>query len=339
MTTICICGGGSLGHVSAGYLAAKEGVRVNILTRQPQLWQKQLDIYTPDGNIISGHIANITDNPHEAVTNADIIILCLPGYAIRNEIQRIAPYIKAGTYVGSIFSSTGFFFEAQELLDKNIALWGFQRVPFIARTKEYGKSANLLGYKSSYNIAIENSNDKETFRKKIEELFDRPTRLLNNHYEATFTNSNPILHPARLYALFKDWNKDIYYDKQSLFYEEWDNCASENLISLDKELFKVLAKLPVSPNYLTPILEYYESCDAPSLTKKIISIDSFKGIKSPMIKSEKGWQPDLESRYFQEDFNYGLRYIYETAHKLNIEVPTIDKIFNWGLSLINIDKR
>ena len=158
--------------------------------------------------------------------------------------------------------------------------------------------------------------------------------MLKSHYEASFTNSNPILHPARLYSLFAHWNRDIYYDHQFLFYEEWDKQASENLVALDHELFMILDKLPVTPGYLSPILEYYESNDTNALTRKISSIESFKGILTPMVRREQGWQPDINSRYFQEDFLYGLRYIYETAHRLKIEVPITDKIYNWGEALI-----
>ena len=333
MTRICICGGGSLGHVIAGYVAQKSNVTVTVLTRKPQLWSNEIRIDTPDGNIITSHIGCVTDDAKQAISGADIVLLCLPGYAIRAELENIKPHIMPGTFVGSVFSSTGFFFEAMELLGDDVPLWGFQRVPFIARTKEYGKSASLLGYKPSHNIAVERCDDKEAFRNLIEQLFDAPTRLLNNFYEASFTNSNPILHPARLYSLFSDWNDNTYYDHCFLFYEEWNDEASSLLVQLDKELFDILGKLPVAPDFLMPILTYYESSNPESLTRKIQSITGFKGIRTPMIESEKGWQPDLSSRYFQEDFMYGLRYIHETAYKLSVDVPTIDKVFNWGMDI------
>lgn len=330
MKGICICGGGSLGHVVAGYLSAKKGVEVNILTQRPQLWKHTLHISTPEGATLHGRLHVISDNPEEALRGADIVLLCLPGYAIKSELIKIKPYVNSSTFVGSVFSSTGFFFEAMDLFNGNIPLWGFQRVPFIARTNVYGESAHLLGYKNSHNIAIERCEDKDGFRAIIEELFDAPVRLLNNYYEASFTNSNPILHPSRLYTLFKDWNKEVYYDHQYLFYEEWTDEASELLIALDKELFSLLGKLPVAPDFLTPILPYYESTDAVSLTRKIRSINGFKGIHTPMLHSDKGWQPDLNSRYFQEDFMYGLRYIYQEAHRHEAIVPMIDKVYHWG---------
>ena len=333
MKRICICGGGSLGHVIAGYLSAKKDLEVNILTQRPQLWKHELQISTPEGDTLCGKLNTVSNKPEEALHKVDIVLLCLPGYAIKSELLKIKPYVNERTYVGTVFSSTGFFFEALEILDNDVPLWGFQRVPFIARTNVYGESAHLLGYKTSHNIAVEHCEDKERFRSQIEKLFDAPVHLLNNYYEASFTNSNPILHPSRLYTLFKDWNKNVYYDHQFLFYEEWTNEASELLITLDKELFSVLAKLPVAPDFLMPILPYYESTDAESLTRKIRSINGFKGITTPMIFSEKGWQPDLNSRYFREDFMHGLRYIHQEAHNLGIEVPMMNKVYNWGVEV------
>ena len=333
MKRICICGGGSLGHVIAGYLSAKKDLEVNILTQRPQLWKHELQISTPEGDTLCGKLNTVSNKPEEALHKVDIVLLCLPGYAIKSELLKIKPYANERTYVGTIFSSTGFFFEALEILDNDVPLWGFQRVPFIARTNVYGESAHLLGCKTSHNIAVEHCEDKERFRSQIEKLFDAPVHLLNNYYEASFTNSNPILHPSRLYTLFKDWNKNVYYDHQFLFYEEWTNEASELLITLDKELFSVLAKLPVAPDFLMPILPYYESTDAESLTRKIRSINGFKGITTPMIFSEKGWQPDLNSRYFREDFMHGLRYIHQEAHNLGIEVPMMNKVYNWGVEV------
>ena len=331
--TVCICGGGSLAHVIAGYLGSKGCVNVNILTRRPGAWQNCIEVFTPENRTLCARLNIVSDNARDVVADADIVLLCLPGYAIKDELLKIKPYVKRGAFVGTVFSSTGFFFEAFDVFDESVALWGFQRVPFIARTQEYGRTASLLGYKCGHNIAVENCDDKEGFRVLIEELFDRPTRLLNNHYEASFTNSNPILHPARLYSLFSQWNENVYYDHQFLFYEEWNNLASDYLIALDKELFAVLEKLPVTKGFLTPILDYYESSDAVSLTRKISSIKGFKGIKTPMIEYQSGWQPDLSSRYFREDFFYGLRYIYDTAHKIGVSVPTVDEIYAWGLAL------
>ena len=331
---ITICGGGNLGQVIAGYLSAKHNANVNILTRSPERWKSELHVSTPEGETLIGKLNIVSDDASKVIPNSDIVLLCLPGFAIPAELEKIKPFVNADTFVGSVFSSTGFFFEAMKILGSDVPLWGFQRVPFIARMETYGEKANLLGYKKSLAIAVENTSRKEEFRSLVEQLFGTPTQLLNNYYEASFTNSNPILHPSRLYSLFKNWHEGIFFDHNILFYGEWTDEASENLIKMDEELFKVLEQLPVSPNYLMPILEYYESTDAESLTRKIRSIESLHNITSPMVETENGWVPDFGSRYFKEDFPFGLHYIHQKAHELGIATPKIDEIYNWGMSKI-----
>ena len=332
MRGICICGGGSLGHVVAGYLAATKPVKVNVLTQRPERWSREIVVDTPDGRVLHGGLNVVSSDPAEALSGVDVVLLCLPGFAIRDELIKIRPYLNKDTYVGSVFSSTGFFFEAMKLLGEDIPLWGFQRVPFIARTEEYGHSAHLLGYKSAHNIAVERCDDKEGFRALIESLFDAPVTLLSNYYEASLTNSNPLLHTSRLYTMFGDKNEGRVFPRMILFYEEWTVEAAQLLIDMDEEFFTILRYLPVSEGYLPRILDYYESHDAESLARKLSSIQGFKGITSPMKETAEGWAPDFASRYFTEDFPYGLRYIWELAHQLNIDVPYIDKVYNWGIS-------
>lgn len=322
-----------MGHVCAGFLAAKKNVKVNVLTTKPESWGETLQIDTPEGDVLCGCLHKVSSLPQEVVPEAQIVLLCLPGFAIGEELLKIRPYVRPGTFVGSVFCSTGFFFEALDILGDEVPLWGFQRVPFISRTTQYGHRATLKGYKSGHNIAVERCSDREGFRQTVEHLFESPVRLLGNYYEASFTNSNPILHPARLYSMFGDWHEGEYFDHNILFYEEWSVHASELLIAMDNELFDILRRLPVSPDYLQPILEYYESTDAESLTRKIRSITGFKGITSPMRQTPRGWVPDFESRYFTEDFPYGLRYIKEKADQLGVRAQVIGKLYQWGIKM------
>ena len=268
--------------------------------------------------------------------DCNIIFLCLPGFAIESTLRSIKPYIE-NAVVGSIVCSTGFFFASHKILGGEARLFGFQRVPFIARTTDYGHAANLLGYKPQVSIAVENVEDREGFRKMVESLWLTPTKLLNSHYEASLTNSNPILHTGRLYSMWKDW-KGEKFDHNILFYKEWTVDASKMLIAMDKEFMQLLNVLPVTPGAIPSLLEYYESHDASSLTEKIRSIVEFQNITSPMKKVDGGWIPDFESRYFIEDFPYGLRYIWQLAFENNISCPNIDKVYHWGLEKIDNKK-
>ena len=327
---ICICGGGNLGHVVAGFLAAQGDCEVLLLTRHPERWQRQLAVTTPDGGILKGELKAISSDPFRVVSQADIVLLCLPGFSIREVLHQIAPALSPGQTVGSIVSSTGFFFEAFKILSDKTPLFGFQRVPFIARLNEYGHSADLLGYKPNLSVAIEQTREKETLRATIEQLFKVPVKLLSSYYEVSLTNSNPLLHPARLYSLWRDWHPGVIYPRESLFYEEWSIDASTCLMKMDEEFQRLLGVLPVTKGSIPTILDYYESTDAASLTHKLQSIQAFKGIKSPMKQVEGGYIPDFSSRYFTEDFPYGLQIVQQQAQSHDISTPMMDEILSWG---------
>ena len=333
MTKVCICGGGSLAHVCAGILSSQPEVEVNIFTRKPELWSHQLEVTDSRGKVYNGNLNIISNTPEEALKDCDIVFLCLPGFAIEGTLNSIKPYI-GNAVVGSIVCSTGFFFAAHRILGEDARLFGFQRVPYIARTKEYGHTANLLGYKPQLAIAVENVEDNEAFRQLVETLWMTPVKLLGSHYEVSLTNSNPILHTGRLYSMWKDWDGEVY-DHNILFYKEWTNEASQMLIDMDAEFMQLLDVLPVSKGAIPSLLEYYESHDAESLTRKITSIPAFQNITSPMKEVGGVWIPDFESRYFTEDFPYGLKYIWQLAHENNIYCPNIDLVYEWGMSKIS----
>lgn len=322
---ICICGGGSLGHVCAGVMASQEGVELNILSGHPERWGNKIVVTDGNGKEYVAKISKVSSNPQEVAVGQNIILFCLPGYLIEKNLHDIKPYI-GDAAIGTVVSSTGFFFFAHDILGEKAKLFGFQRVPFISRVAEYGKTANLLGYKPSLAVVIENVEDKEGFRKELERLFITPITLLDSFYEVALSNSNPILHTGRLYTMFHGRENEVF-DHNILFYKEWTDEASQMLIDMDAEFFQLLDKLNV--HSLPTLLDYYESTDTASLTRKIKSIPAFQTITSPMKQVENGWIVDFESRYFTEDFPFGLRWIKKLAIENIILTPNIDKVYSW----------
>ena len=329
---ICICGGGNLGHVVTGFVAARTDHEVRLLTRHPERWQKSIIVNRPDcGQPLIGTPSLISNRPEEAVKGADVVVLCLLGFSIREVLMQIKDSLKPDAIVGSVVSSTGFFFEAMEVLPSSQPLFGLQRVPFIARTTEYGHEASILGYKDTLAVAVAQTRCEEEIRQLCERLFNTPTKLLDSHYEVSLSNSNPLLHPSRLYSLWKDWRPGVCYDRQALFYEEWTEEAAQLYISMDNELQTLLERLPVRKGAIPTVLDYYESHDAASLAQKLRSIEAFKGIKAPMKAAGGGFVPDFGSRYFTEDFPYGLAIVRRLMKEYGLEAPTIERIYQWGI--------
>lgn len=327
MKTICICGGGALGMVMASVLSSTQQLSVHLLTAHPQKWSNVIETIDNNGKVYKGTIETISADPAEVIPQSDIVLLCLPGFLIEETLQKIQPYISKQA-VGSIVSSTGFFFRAHEILHKDASLFGFQRVPYIARVEKYGHKAALLGYKKQIYMATENL--PKEFEAEWSSWIQTQVAHLDNYMEASLSNSNPLLHPARLYGMWHSWQGDAYAT-QELFYARWDIFSSEIYIAMDNEFQQLCEKLNV---YVKPVLDYYESTDAESLAHKLNSIEAFKTILAPMTRTEGGWVPDFKSRYFTEDFPFGLQIIKNLTKENNITTPTIDKVLAWGNKML-----
>lgn len=330
---ICICGGGGLGHTCAGVLSNKEGVTVDMMTNRPEKWSNNFKVNTPDKGTIIGKLDRISSKPEDVIPDADIVFFCLPAFLVEETIVKIKPYLKPSTIVGAVFGCTGFFLFAHQHLPSSAKLFALQRVPYVSRVVEYGKEANLLGYRDKLIMAVENVEDRDGFRQIIEIGFGEPVELCDSFYEVTLSNSNPILHTGRLYTMWKDWDGKPY-DRCSLFYKEWTLEASELEVEMDKEFFALLKKLNVSTKHIATLLEHYDATDAQGMTRKLQSIESLSTILSPMKQVEGGWIPDFKSRYFTEDFPFGLRNLYDLAIQKNINCPNINRVYEWGTGII-----
>ena len=327
MKTICICGGGALGLVVASVLSHTREVAVRLLTAHPQQWSKSIEAADNSGKVYQGVLEKVSDRAEDVIPQSDIVLLCLPGFLIEKSLRQIAPFV-TNQAVGSIVSSTGFFLQAHRIFASSVSLFGFQRVPYIARVREYGHSADLLGYKQQLYMATENL--PEDFEAMWADWLQTPVAHLSNYLDASLSNSNPLLHPARLYGMWHDWNGETYKD-QTLFYAQWDELSSEVYIAMDEEFQKLCKAVGVT---IPRVLDYYESTDASSLTRKLRSIAAFQTIKAPMKQKENGFVPDFESRYFTEDFPYGLQIVKDLAQTHQIETPVIDRVLLWGNSKI-----
>lgn len=325
--TICICGGGSLGHTIAATISS-QGYRVNLLTGHPGQWSHILRVTDCRGKMIPGSLHTISDKPEEVIPSADIILLCVPGYLIQPTLEKIAPYLQAGTEIGSVVCCTGFFWMARHVLGPQPKLFGFQRVPFISRVKTYGKEAELKGYKSQLKIGGNEQSDLNRLAAFFSDVLRTPTVTLGHYLEAALTNSNPLLHPARIYGMLSPFPQTVY-DREFLFYEEWDDYSSDILIRCDQEFQNIVSHFPIRREEIPSLLAYYESVDSESLTRKIRSIEAFKGIKMTMIPTDNGFTVDYSNRYFVEDIPYGLLIIKSLGSLVKEKTPVIDEVIRW----------
>ena len=331
MKTVCICGGGSQGHISIGVIGSNPNFSINVLTRQPNRWSHDFKTIDLDGKEYCTRINKISSAPEDVIPGSDIILICLPGFAILEELDKIKPFVRKGHLIGCVFGGSGFFIALQTVFGTEQPAFALQRVPFTGRPIEYGHSGRLKGYKPYLKVATMNIVKSQEIAMMVEDWYKTPTFLLSHWLEATLSNSNPLLHPCRMYVMFKDWNPEKVYDRIPWMYNtDWDDESSQCWIDCDNELRHIMEKLPMNPFEVPSVLQYYECKDAHELTIKMQNIRPFKTVQAHMNEVNGGYKVDPTVRYFTEDIPFGLILIKSFAEYVNIETPNIDKIISWA---------
>ena len=321
---ICIVGGGNIGTAMAVDFANK-GHSVRILTSKPELWSRKIsavDIDTEE--TIETEIDLATSDVETALDSADLIFVTLPSNVQKGFVEKSERFVQPGMkfVLTPGFGGSEFIFEP--LMKKQIEFYGMQRVPYIARVQEYGRRVNFSRKKSLQTASLKKSAD---IHSTLETLFDIPCECLPNFLCVTLTPSNPILHTARIFSLFRDLqptSENLY------FYASWSDESSRILLEMDEELQKICCTLPeFDLKAVRSLKDHYEASTVEAMTRKLSSIKSLKNILSPMKKIETGWIPDFDNRYFICDFAYGLDILLQFAQILRTPAEKMNKVMSW----------
>ncbi len=326
---ITIIGAGNIGTLMAAEMAHKGHV-VTVYTSRPERWNRIIEVLDEsDYPLMIGKISKVTNDLRVAVDGAELIWIVIPSMMFEEVGRKLESVVKHGQLIGVVPGSGGAEFAFKGCINKGCTLFGLQRVHSISRLKEYGKSVYMLGRKDKLYIGAIPSNKAGEICSLVETLFDMPCISLKNYLAVTLTPSNPILHTSRIYSMFKKWEPGVVYDRNFLFYEEWDTDSSAMLIACDSEEQELCGTIPLVLDEVVSLKTYYESQDATAMTNKISGIKAFKGLLSPMKEVEEGWIPDFSSRYFTADFSYGLKIIKDIAGLFDVKTPNIDMVWNW----------
>lgn len=324
---ICIVGGGNIGTLLAGELSFK-GNKINILTSNPQKWNKIITVYnTNKETIFSGKINLATNDAQRAIDGCELILLTIPAFLFERQLNKIRQYVYKDTMIAAFPGTGGKEFVFRKIMGEKGIFFGLQRVHSISRLKEYGNSVYMTGRKDSVTVG---SLDKKYLDKcavLLENILDMSCYKVENYLNVTLTPSNPILHTTRLYSMFKSSLSKTYKIK---FYEEWNNEASEMLFGCDNELQLLCNSLKeINLENVISLKKHYNANTIQEFTDKIQSIKAFKGIEAPMVKNKEIYSVDWKSRYFEEDFPYGLCIVKGFCEIMKLNTPYIDSILYW----------
>lgn len=325
ISNVCVVGGGNTGVALAVDISQRKNV--TLLTSKADCMQRVLEKFDTDTNEIQyGKNIKITANFKEAYKNADMIVVTLPSFCIQKFAEEVSGFNPKIILFIPGFGGKEFYM--QEMKNKGCIISGFDRSLYICRLETTVKVK--ASKKKSIRLACLGSENVKKLSEEIGKIMDVPCKPLKNYLTVTFTPSNPILHTARLYSMFKDADFSTKFPRMIKFYAEWTNESSDLLLNMDNELHKICnAITDFDLSGVIPLSIYYESDTVEKMSKKITTIKSWHEMNSPMVEIDGSFYIDSKSRYFKEDFPYGLFILLEFARIYAVDVPYMTKVYQW----------
>ncbi|SOS48649.1 hypothetical protein TNO021_30081 [Tenacibaculum dicentrarchi] len=351
---ITIVGGGSSAHVLIPFLTSPSRT-INLLTRQPEKWNHNIEteLQNNEGDVLNvyhGDIDTISDKPEDVITNADIIILCMPVYQYYNALNRIAPHIKKNkALLGTIYGQGGFNWMVESIKNNfnlpNLNYFALGLIPWISRTKLYGAKGITYGSKELNCIAF---NDSTEFAKRKDFLNDLCYNFFGkgkfveseNFISLTLSVDNQIIHPSRMYGLFLtdggvwDSEKDVPY-----FYKDYNKISADLLEGLDSDytLIRERIKKIFRDKNFDYMLDYLSlerlsyGSENMNVISSFVNSKTLGAIKTPVQKEvNETYSLNKNHRFFFDDIYNGIIIAKWFSEELNIKVEMIDKILRWA---------
>lgn len=335
-------GGGHIGTTLSCYIKrAGPEKNVTLYTGHPEKFSESIRCHDLERELSYTVVLDrITADPALAVSEADMILVALPHFAVEGAFERIAPHIRPGVFIGVLPGGGGCEFFFERYFQDRAALFGAQRVPFTAKLVRYGAETNLKSWKPAVTLGALYREDLDEACRRME-LCGLRTRKAPNYLSVALAPTNPLLHTGRVYEIFSGHDRAFEYAERCRFYAGWTDRTSEMLLSMDRELHKLLDAIPeIDTTAIRPLSEHYESYTVEALTKKINSIPTFQTVWAPMTASpggKGGYIADTDSRMFSEDFPWGLALIRAYFSFFDMAAPAMDRLLQWYAGFMGLE--
>jgi hypothetical protein len=272
------------------------------------------------------------------------VLLCVPSHAESAALDRILPHLdRADACIGSIPAPGGFDWKARAALrrhGKQVAIFGLGYIPWMCKRIAFGSAARILGGKPVNVAAVLPAERTADVADLLAQILQTPVLDLGSFLNMTLHAGNQVLHPAIMYAMFRDWDGAPLVEPP-LFYEGVTTEAaalceelSDEIQALKRVLEQALPglSLPLAlPLQQSLQLGYGAAIgDTSTLLATIASNRAYAGIRTPMLEVDGGWVPNWDSRFFGEDIPHGLVVLRGLADLTGISLPRIDEILRWS---------
>lgn len=179
-------------------------------------------------------------------------------------------------------------------------------------------------------------------------MYDIPIKVLPNFLTLTLCPSNQIIHPGRIYGVFKDWDGKTPFKPEQipLFYEDMDDFSAKMLENLDNEIQAIkkaiVTKYPqVDLSGVKPMKDRIKDTygdqvkDNSTMKTTFATNQGYKTVKIPVKEVPGGVIPNIDGRIFWEDVPFGLCILHDMGSLVNVKTPYVDQMIEWHQKYMN----
>lgn len=189
----------------------------------------------------------MSDDASVVIPGSKIIIVVGPSHVHGEILKKIANYVDKDAWVGTVFGQGAFDLQVRHAFKsqlKEIGIYALQNVPLICKITEYGQAVNIIGPKDRLYCAAYPIERAYEIANIISLLYYIPTVVVPNFLCITLTPSNQIIHPGRMYSMFKDWDGKTPYPTTAIpLLYDLDEGSAHEIQLLDDEIQAIKRKI------------------------------------------------------------------------------------------------
>jgi len=344
---VTIIGAGNSGHVCSSLFHdnMKGNIIVQLMTSRPDNFTQHPTVVLPNGSQQTGFLTKISKNPQDLIPGSDVLLWTGPVNSTKVLFETIKPYCRKDVIIGTIFAQGLIHLLASRIFGEQVRFFALRNIPWLCRTVTPGKHSEVVGPKTKIEVATINLSEKWVI-KNLQPLFEVTSNdgtripvieMMPDFTPIVFNPANQIIHPARYWALFKNYvGVPLKEEPSTWLYRGMGEDAGVMLEILDEELqclktkYALLTKAEgckmVIPLRDRLIIQYgNQISDHSTLAKMVSTNKAYSMAKTPMVKTDRGYLPKPDHRVVQDDIGWGLCVLISIAENLalhGVKTPT-----------------
>lgn len=337
MIRVAILGSGPVGQALAAFIGVQPHCDVRLwgrsLGRPGRLSIDAVGTGTvgTDKVVHARGLAIATATAHEAVRDAEVVVLAMPTHVHASVLTPLASALDRCALLLA-WEGTGRVPETLRALGlRGPAIAGLQRSPVLCRLRRHRREVEILGVRSRVVAAALDRGDTAAVRRLFAALLPFRFDFAPDYACATLSPGNPLIHPARI---FRCVPSRLRGGRGRRLYADWDDAASETLLALHGELARLRDARGLPRRYLRTLRDGSSPMTADALTRATREARTLARVRLPLLETPEGPVWDVTHRFFREDIGEGLETILAIATETGVSMPVATSIRDWYHALV-----